>query len=188
MEGDAGAQLFSTLALMFGGALLAGCAPFFMRVREAHLQTVAALGAGLLIGSALAVIVPEGFHAFAHVSAMVGLTVGGSQGMCGTAGLVCKAIVMLQDLGLRGLQGDAFCCFWRCSSTPECTPRSAKTYPEQQNQRACPSCCAVARPLSSNSPTPRPHLASLPGCRPRTQRGACRQPRARPCPWPCPRP
>lgn len=68
MEAENGAQLFTTLALMFGGALLAGCAPFFMRVRESHLQTVAALGAGLLIGSALAVIVPEGFHAFAHVS------------------------------------------------------------------------------------------------------------------------
>lgn len=68
MGADDGAQLFTTLALMFGGALLAGCAPFFMRVRESHLQTVAALGAGLLIGSALAVIVPEGFHAFAHVS------------------------------------------------------------------------------------------------------------------------
>ncbi|KAL4437122.1 hypothetical protein ABPG75_004261 [Micractinium tetrahymenae] len=68
MEAEGGAQLFTTLALMFGGALLAGCAPFFMHVRESHLQTVAALGAGLLIGSALAVIVPEGFHAFAHAA------------------------------------------------------------------------------------------------------------------------
>lgn len=108
MEGDAGAQLFSTLALMFGGALLAGCAPFFIRVREAHLQTVAALGAGLLIGSALAVIVPEGFHAFAHVSAMVGVTVGGSQGMRGTAGLVCRATLKLAGSDLEGSARQAF--------------------------------------------------------------------------------
>lgn len=68
VEVDVGAQLFTTLALMFGGALLAGAAPFFFRVRESSLQALAALGAGLLIGSALAVIIPEGFHAFAQVS------------------------------------------------------------------------------------------------------------------------
>jgi len=65
--GGAGAQLLSTLALMFFGALISGCLPFFMRVRESHLQAMSALGAGLLMGSALAVIVPEGFHAFAQV-------------------------------------------------------------------------------------------------------------------------
>lgn len=59
--------LLGTLALMFGGALVCGAAPFFMRVKEAHLQTVAALGAGLLIGCALAVVIPEGFHSFAQV-------------------------------------------------------------------------------------------------------------------------
>ena len=64
---EVGAPLLGTLALMFVGALLCGAAPFFLRVRESHLQTLAALGAGLLIGSALAVIVPEGFHAFAEV-------------------------------------------------------------------------------------------------------------------------
>lgn len=64
-----GADMATTLALMFGGALAAGAAPFFMRVRESQLAAVAALGAGLLIGSALAVIIPEGFHAFAGVSA-----------------------------------------------------------------------------------------------------------------------
>lgn len=59
-------QLLTTLALMFFGALACGCAPFFLRVKDTHLQTVAALGAGLMIGSALAVIIPEGFHAFAE--------------------------------------------------------------------------------------------------------------------------
>lgn len=66
MEG-VGMQLLTTLALMFFGALACGCAPFFLRVKDTHLQTVAALGAGLMIGSALAVIIPEGFHAFAEV-------------------------------------------------------------------------------------------------------------------------
>lgn len=64
---DVGASLMGTLLLMFVGALLCGAAPFFLRIRESHLQTLAALGAGLLIGSALAVIIPEGFHAFAEV-------------------------------------------------------------------------------------------------------------------------
>jgi zinc transporter 9 len=67
MEAEAGASMLSTLLLMFFGALISGCLPYFMRVKESHLQTVAALGGGLLIGSALAVIVPEGFHAFARV-------------------------------------------------------------------------------------------------------------------------
>ncbi|PRW58355.1 zinc transporter ZIP9 isoform X1 isoform B [Chlorella sorokiniana] len=65
---DVGASLMGTLLLMFVGALLCGAAPFFLRIRESHLQTLAALGAGLLIGSALAVIIPEGFHAFAEAS------------------------------------------------------------------------------------------------------------------------
>lgn len=64
---DANYQLISTLALMFGGALVCGMMPFFLKVKEAHIQTLSALGAGLLVGSALAVIIPEGFHAFAQV-------------------------------------------------------------------------------------------------------------------------
>lgn len=67
-----GADVFTTLFLMFTGALVCGALPYFMRVRETHLQAVAALGAGLLIGSALAVIVPEGFHAFAEVRCVGG--------------------------------------------------------------------------------------------------------------------
>ena len=59
--------MLPTLVLMFVGALVSGWLPFVMRVRESHLQTMSALGGGLLIGSALAVIVPEGFHAYAEV-------------------------------------------------------------------------------------------------------------------------
>lgn len=82
---DVGAPLMGTLLLMFVGALLCGAAPFFLRMRETHLQTLAALGAGLLIGSALAVIIPEGFHAFAEV---------GQTGVHGTAGGAATSRVM----------------------------------------------------------------------------------------------
>ena len=64
-----GADVVTTLVLMFVGALVCGALPYAVRVRETHLQAVAALGAGLLIGSALAVIIPEGFHAFAQARA-----------------------------------------------------------------------------------------------------------------------
>lgn len=38
-----------------------------IKVNEAQLKTVAALGGGLLIGTSLAVVIPEGFHALAEV-------------------------------------------------------------------------------------------------------------------------
>ena len=42
----------------------AGLAPLAMRVSEANLRLSGAMGAGLLIGTALAVVIPEGFEAF----------------------------------------------------------------------------------------------------------------------------
>ena len=41
-----------------------GLAPLFLTVSESQLQTIAAVGAGLLIGTALGVILPEGSEAF----------------------------------------------------------------------------------------------------------------------------
>ncbi|KAL4548184.1 hypothetical protein Ndes2526B_g07376 [Nannochloris sp. 'desiccata'] len=49
---------------MFFGALGAGYIPYYITVRESKLQLISALGGGLLLGSALAVVIPEGFHAF----------------------------------------------------------------------------------------------------------------------------
>ena len=43
---------------------LSGLAPLFLGVSESHLQTISAVGAGLLIGTALGVILPEGSEAF----------------------------------------------------------------------------------------------------------------------------
>lgn len=96
MQVDAGVQLIAVLALMFFGALAgasrllaqlkfskmsscisltlnsypssaAGSVPFFLRIKEHQMNNLAALGGGLLIGSALAVVIPEGFHSFSEV-------------------------------------------------------------------------------------------------------------------------
>ena len=42
----------------------AGLAPLFLTVSDSQLQTISAVGAGLLIGTALGVILPEGSEAF----------------------------------------------------------------------------------------------------------------------------
>lgn len=42
----------------------AGLAPLFLTVSESQLQTISAVGAGLLIGTALGVILPEGSEGF----------------------------------------------------------------------------------------------------------------------------
>ncbi len=44
--------------------IFAGLAPLFLSVSESRLQTISAVGAGLLIGTALGVILPEGSEAF----------------------------------------------------------------------------------------------------------------------------
>ena len=45
---------------MFFGSYFAGSAPLLMSLSEEKLQRVSVLGAGLLVGTALAVIIPEG--------------------------------------------------------------------------------------------------------------------------------
>ena len=44
--------------------IFTGLAPLFLSVSESQLQTISAVGAGLLIGTALGVILPEGSEAF----------------------------------------------------------------------------------------------------------------------------
>ncbi len=53
-------QLIIFCAVMFFGSYLAGSAPLVMPMSEEKLHRVSVLGAGLLLGTALAVIVPEG--------------------------------------------------------------------------------------------------------------------------------
>ncbi|XP_015183378.1 PREDICTED: zinc transporter ZIP9-A [Polistes dominula] len=49
--------------VMLGGSYLAGFLPLIMNLSEDKLQLVSVLGAGLLVGTALAVIIPEGIRA-----------------------------------------------------------------------------------------------------------------------------
>ncbi len=44
--------------------IFTGLAPLFLSVSESQLQIISAVGAGLLIGTALGVILPEGSEAF----------------------------------------------------------------------------------------------------------------------------
>ncbi|XP_032876560.1 zinc transporter ZIP9-A-like [Amblyraja radiata] len=58
-----GALSIALLSLaMFGGSLLLGLIPLLVRLPEARLRQVSVLGAGLLCGTALAVVIPEGIE------------------------------------------------------------------------------------------------------------------------------
>ena len=50
--------------VIFIGSLLAGAVPFVLRVSEQQLELLSAFGAGLLVSTALAVVLPEGVEAF----------------------------------------------------------------------------------------------------------------------------
>ena len=50
--------------IIFLGSLLSGAVPFFLALSEKHMSLLSAFGAGLLISTALAVILPEGIEAF----------------------------------------------------------------------------------------------------------------------------
>lgn len=63
------AALISMSAAMFAGAFLAGYAPLFFAVKEQRLRMVSIIGAGLLIGTALIVIIPEGIHMYYDAAA-----------------------------------------------------------------------------------------------------------------------
>jgi hypothetical protein len=63
MMDDTMTSLLSTISIMFVSSLAAGILPYkAVRITDAQLRLMSALGAGLLIGSALGVIIPEGFH------------------------------------------------------------------------------------------------------------------------------
>ncbi|XP_063218782.1 zinc transporter ZIP9 [Bacillus rossius redtenbacheri] len=49
--------------VMFIGSYISGNIPIVLHISEEKLQYVSAMGAGLLVGTALAVIIPEGIHA-----------------------------------------------------------------------------------------------------------------------------
>ncbi|BDA49754.1 Zinc transporter ZIP9 [Coccomyxa sp. Obi] len=53
-----------TCVVMFLAAMGSGMLPLLIQISEGKLAVMGALGAGLLVGTALSVIIPEGFHAF----------------------------------------------------------------------------------------------------------------------------
>lgn len=55
-------MFFLLLAVMLVGSYLAGSIPLIVRFSEEKLKLVTVLGAGLLVGTALTVIIPEGIH------------------------------------------------------------------------------------------------------------------------------
>ena len=55
-------MFFLLLAVMLVGSYLAGSIPLMVRFSEEKLKLVTVLGAGLLVGTALTVIIPEGIH------------------------------------------------------------------------------------------------------------------------------
>ncbi|XP_025997433.1 zinc transporter ZIP9-A [Solenopsis invicta] len=60
---EEGAMLWMLSLVMLVGSCLAGSLPLVMNLSEDKLQLVSVLGAGLLVGTALAVIIPEGIRA-----------------------------------------------------------------------------------------------------------------------------
>lgn len=51
-------------AIIFLGSLVSGAVPFFLNLGERHVSLLSAFGAGMLVSTALAVILPEGIEAF----------------------------------------------------------------------------------------------------------------------------
>lgn len=59
---DPSLRLMSLSVAMFFGSFIAGVVPLAMSLSERSLRIVTIIGAGLLVGTALAVIIPEGVH------------------------------------------------------------------------------------------------------------------------------
>lgn len=58
--------------LIFAGSLIAGCVPLFLSVGKRAMSLMTSFGAGLLVSTALSVILPEGMEAFQHASKATG--------------------------------------------------------------------------------------------------------------------
>lgn len=61
-------QLLAFCLVMLVGSYFAGSIPLYMPLNEEKLQLVSVMGAGLLVGTALAVIIPEGMQALIKAS------------------------------------------------------------------------------------------------------------------------
>jgi zinc transporter 9 len=59
---DSFLQIFIFSVVMLFGSYIVGSVPLFMPMSESNLHLVSVMGAGLLVGTAFAVIVPEGMQ------------------------------------------------------------------------------------------------------------------------------
>lgn len=55
---------FLICLIIYLGSLVSGAVPFILNLSERHLSLLSAFGAGLLVSTALAIILPEGIEAF----------------------------------------------------------------------------------------------------------------------------
>ncbi len=74
-------QLASTCILLFVGASGAGLVPLILKTSPAQLRLLSAVGAGLLVGTGLGVILPEGFEAFHKAQHSAGTCTGCAWGL-----------------------------------------------------------------------------------------------------------
>ena len=58
--------------IIFLGSLVAGAVPFFLNLGERHVNLLSGFGAGMLVSTALAVILPEGVEAFHNAGEELG--------------------------------------------------------------------------------------------------------------------
>lgn len=65
---------FIICLIIFVGSLASGAVPFILNLSEKHLSLLSAFGAGLLVSTALAIILPEGIEAFSEASKESGET------------------------------------------------------------------------------------------------------------------
>lgn len=72
MEVDPTAQLLVVLVLMFSGSFAASALPYLCSLKDGKLRTLSGIGGGLLIGTVLVVVIPEGFRAIAEVMPQFG--------------------------------------------------------------------------------------------------------------------
>jgi zinc transporter 9 len=65
---EPGLQLLTFSALMLLGSYVSGSLPLTVSMSELAVQRVSVVGAGLLVGTALAVIIPEGTNTLARAT------------------------------------------------------------------------------------------------------------------------
>ncbi|KAK9838586.1 hypothetical protein WJX84_003387 [Apatococcus fuscideae] len=99
-------QLATTCVLLFVGASGAGLLPLILKTSPAQLRLLSAIGAGLLVGTGLGVILPEGFEAFHSAQEAAGSSAL-PEGLLGTTLLAGFLAMLVLDVLHQSVSGDA---------------------------------------------------------------------------------